>query len=154
MDHEWFTEQLAPDQVGWDWFSVQLDNRTELMLFELRRKDGSIDPYSSGTFIDASGVARHLRHEDFSLEPLSRWEKYPVEWRLRVPSLNIDITCHPVLRNQKLRALLGRRGGLFGKPDRRRVSGNDRLRRAGQVLRIPGGGRARATPPPEFASIS
>jgi hypothetical protein len=41
MDHEWFTEQLAPDQVGWDWFSVQLDNRTELMLFELRHKDGS-----------------------------------------------------------------------------------------------------------------
>ena len=37
------------------------------MLFELRRKDGSIDPYSSGTFIDASGVARHLRREDFSL---------------------------------------------------------------------------------------
>jgi predicted secreted hydrolase len=103
MDHEWFTEQLAPDQVGWDWFSVQLDNRTELMLFELRRKDGSIDPYSSGTFIDERGMARHLRHEEFSLEPLSRWEKYPVEWRLRVPSLNIDIICRPVLRNQKLR---------------------------------------------------
>ena len=75
MDHEWFTEQLASDQVGWDWFSVQLDNDTELMLFELRRKDGSIDPYSSGTFIDAKGVARHLRHEDFSLEPLSRWRE-------------------------------------------------------------------------------
>ena len=71
MDHEWFTEQLAPDQVGWDWFSVQLDNHTELMLFELRRKDGSIDPYSSGTFIDARGVAKHLRREDFTLQPLS-----------------------------------------------------------------------------------
>ncbi len=67
MDHEWFTEQLASDQVGWDWFSVQLDNNTELMLFELRRKDGSIDPYSSGTFIDEKGVAKHLRREDFSL---------------------------------------------------------------------------------------
>ena len=60
MDHEWFTEQLAPDQVGWDWFSVQLDNNTELMLFELRRKDGSIDPYSSGTFIDAEGRGEAL----------------------------------------------------------------------------------------------
>ena len=49
MDHEWFTHQLEPGQVGWDWFSVQLDNNTELMLFELRRKDGGIDPYSSGT---------------------------------------------------------------------------------------------------------
>jgi len=57
MDHEWFTNQLAKDQAGWDWFSVQLDNRTELMLFRLRRRDGSIDPYSAGTFIDAQGHA-------------------------------------------------------------------------------------------------
>jgi predicted secreted hydrolase len=107
MDHEWFTEQLAAHQVGWDWFSVQLDNHTELMLFELRRKDGSIDPYSAGTFVDSRGVARHLRREDFSLEPLSYWQKYPVEWRVRVPSLNLDITCHPILRNQQLRNTQG-----------------------------------------------
>ncbi len=44
MDHEWFTEQLDPAQTGWDWFSIQLDNHTELMLFQLRHKDGSIDP--------------------------------------------------------------------------------------------------------------
>lgn len=103
MDHEWFTEQLAPDQVGWDWFSVQLDNNTELMLFELRRRDGSIDPYSSGTYIDFKGQAHHLKREDFTLEPLASWRKYPVEWRLRVPSLNLDLTCRPVLPNQKLR---------------------------------------------------
>jgi predicted secreted hydrolase len=102
MDHEWFTEQLAPDQVGWDWFSVQLDNRTEFMLFELRRKDGSIDPYSSGTFIDASGAARHLRRDEFSLEPVSYWGKYPVEWHLRVPSLHVDLTCRAVIPDQKL----------------------------------------------------
>jgi len=103
MDHEWFTEQLAPDQTGWDWFSVQLDNRTELMLFELRRKDGSIDPYSSGTFIDADGKARHLRRDEFSLEPVSYQGKYPVEWRLRVPSLHIDLTCRAVIPDQKLK---------------------------------------------------
>ena len=103
MDHEWFTEQLAPDQVGWDWFSVQLANHTELMLFELRRKDGSIDPYSSGTFIDARGVPRHLRRDEFSLRPLTLWHKYPIAWRLSVPSLNIDLTSHAVLPDQELR---------------------------------------------------
>jgi len=104
MDHEWFTEQLAADQVGWDWFSVQLDNRTELMLFELRRKDGSIDPYSSGTFVDATGQPHHLRREDFTLEPLgAKWGKYPIEWRIRVPSLGVDVTCKAVLPNQQLR---------------------------------------------------
>jgi predicted secreted hydrolase len=103
MDHEWFTEQLAADQVGWDWFSVQLDNGTELMLFDLRRKDGSIDPYSAGTFIDAGGKSRHLRRGDFSLEPLKYWQKYPVEWRVRVPSLNMDLNCRAVLPEQVLR---------------------------------------------------
>jgi len=103
MDHEWFTEQLAPDQVGWDWFSIQLEDHTELMLFELRRKDRSIDPYSSGTFIDVRGVARHLTHSDFTLQPLSYWHKYPVAWRLRVPSLNIDLTSRAVIPDQELR---------------------------------------------------
>jgi predicted secreted hydrolase len=107
MDHEWFTEQLAADQLGWDWFSIQLDNNTELMLFELRRKDGSIDPYSSGTFIDAHGVAKHLRREDFTLQPLSLWHKYPIAWRLRVPALNIDLTSRAALPDQELRAKQG-----------------------------------------------
>ncbi len=104
MDHEWFTEQLAPDEVGWDWFSIQLADRTELMLFDLRRKDGSIDPFSSGTFIDAHGTAHHLKHEDFTLQPLSYWKKYPISWHIRVPSLNIDLTEKPVLENQELRS--------------------------------------------------
>lgn len=107
MDHEWFTEQLASNQVGWDWFSIQLDNHTELMLFELRRTDGSIDPYSSGTFIDAKGQAHHLHHEDFTLEPLSHWHKYPIAWRIRVPSRNIDITSHAILEDQELRTTQG-----------------------------------------------
>ena len=107
MDHEWFTEQLAADQAGWDWFSIQLDDHTELMLFELRRKDGSIDPYSSGTFIDAKGIPHHLKRADFSLQPLAHWHKYPIEWRITVPSLHIDITSPAVLPNQELRTKQG-----------------------------------------------
>jgi len=107
MDHEWFTEQLAADQAGWDWFSVQLDDRTEMMLFDLRRKDGSIDPHSSGTWIDANGAATHLKKEDFALEPLARSKKYPVEWRIRVPSRGVDLTVRPVLQNQELTTKAG-----------------------------------------------
>ena len=104
MDHEWFTEQLANDQIGWDWFSIQLENHTELMLFELRRKDGSIDPYSSGTYIDAQGKAKHLRRGDFALQPVKLWHKYPTEWRIRVPALGIDLTSRAVLENQELQS--------------------------------------------------
>jgi predicted secreted hydrolase len=107
MDHEWFTEQLAADQVGWDWFSIQLDDKTELMLFELRRKDGSIDPYSSGTFIDAKGIATHLKRGDFSLQPVAYWKKYPVEWRVQIPSRKIDVVCKAVMQDQELKAKQG-----------------------------------------------
>src|SRR5579875_1199415 len=70
MDHEWFTSQLAKNQVGWDWFSIQLDNGADLMLFRLRRADGSIDPHSAGTYIDPAGRASHLKQSDFTLAPL------------------------------------------------------------------------------------
>ncbi len=117
MDHEWFTEQLAANESGWDWFSIQLDNKTEVMLFELRRKDGTIDPYSSGTYIDAQGAAHHLRSTDFTLDRLRMWGKYPIEWRIRIPRLNVELTCRPVLENQELKAQHGGPGYWEGAVD-------------------------------------
>src|SRR5208282_6323953 len=73
MDHEFFTHQLTPDQTGWDWISVQLSSGEELMLYRLRRRDGSVDPFSAGTFVDASGAARHLAAAEFSFEPGGTW---------------------------------------------------------------------------------
>src|SRR6202035_441966 len=69
MDHEFFTDQLEANQAGWDWLSLQLDNNTEIMLFNLRRKDGSIDEHSAGTYIDANGKTTNLKHADFVLQP-------------------------------------------------------------------------------------
>ena len=108
MDHEWFTHQLEASQVGWDWFSVQLDDGRDLMLFQLRTRSGGIDPYSSGTYIDSSGAARHLSSRDFSLEPARYWTspktkaRYPVSWRIRVPSLALDLSCDAALDVQEL----------------------------------------------------
>ncbi|HXM44379.1 MAG TPA: lipocalin-like domain-containing protein [Bryobacteraceae bacterium] len=91
MDHEFFTQQLDPAQSGWDWFSLQFDDGTELMLFRLRRKDGAADPYSAGTYIDARGRTTHLARDMFSVTPGKLWNKYPVEWSVRVPSLGIAV---------------------------------------------------------------
>jgi predicted secreted hydrolase len=110
MDHEWFTNQLAPNQSGWDWFSVQLDNDTELMLFQLRRTDGTIDPYSAGTFIGRDGHAVHLKRADFELQPVDFWRspktgaRYPVRWRVSVPSLKLSLDCAAALPQQELAA--------------------------------------------------
>jgi hypothetical protein len=61
FDREFSTSQLAPDQVGWDWFSLQLSDGSDLMLYVMRLKDGSLDPASSGTLVDPQGRARHLK---------------------------------------------------------------------------------------------
>jgi len=108
MDHEWFTHQLDPDQRGWDWFSVQLDDGTELMLFQIRRMDGSVDPYSAGTFIARDGRATHLRRTDFTLHPEALWTspktgaRYPVSWSIQVPSLHIGLRCDAAFAGQEL----------------------------------------------------
>ncbi len=109
MDHEFFTHQLEADQAGWDWFSLQLDDDTELMLFRIRRKDGSIDPYSAGTYVDRDGRSVHLGESDFRLEPLqAHWKStstsadYPIQWRITIPKLRVDLEIRTPLPSQEL----------------------------------------------------
>ena len=108
MDHEWFTHQLEPFQAGWDWFSIQLDNHTEFMLFQLRHTDGSIDPYSAGTYVDAGGRATHLKRSDFQLQPVEFWTspathaRYPIRWRISIPALQVTLECGAALPDQEL----------------------------------------------------
>jgi predicted secreted hydrolase len=97
LDREWSSSALGADQVGWDWFALQLDDGRSLMLYQLRRRDGSADPHSSGTLVGAGGEAAPLRAGDFTLTPQDHWraptgERYPVRWRLRVPAHAIDWT--------------------------------------------------------------
>lgn len=107
MDHEWFTQQLAANQTGWDWFSVQLNNGVELMLFELRRKGGGFDPFSSGTYVAPSGKATHLTASEFSLHPKQWSNGYPVVWEIEVPALKLRLECHARLNNQEITGSAG-----------------------------------------------
>ena len=109
MDHEFFSNQLAPEQAGWDWLSVQLSDQTELMVFRLRRKDGSIDPYSAATYVDRNGNTQHLSSREFTLQPLSQqWTSpttgasYPIRWRIGIPSLNLNLEVSTRLPQQEM----------------------------------------------------
>ncbi len=109
MDHEFFTHQLESSQIGWDWLSLQLEDNTELMLFRLRRKDSSLDPFSAGTYVDAQGNSTHLRANDFILQPLAEsWTSplthatYSIAWKIVVPKLEIDLEAHTSLAAQEL----------------------------------------------------
>jgi predicted secreted hydrolase len=108
MDHEFGTHQLAEDQVGWDWFSVQLDDRSEIMLYLMRRKDGSVDRHSSGTLVDPSGRASRLGLGDFRVEVSRRWKSprsgavYPMRWRVTLPRHGIELEIVPFFEDQEL----------------------------------------------------
>ena len=108
MDHEFGSNQLGEDQVGWDWFSIQLDDQTELMLYLMRRKDGSVDPYSSGTLVSANGATRHLDLHDYRVEVLEHWKSpmsgadYPMKWKIAIPSEQIELEINPAFQNQEL----------------------------------------------------
>jgi predicted secreted hydrolase len=109
MDHEFFTHQLESNQTGWDWLSLQLEDHTELMLFHIRRMDGSIDPYSAGTYVDANGKTTHLRSADFTLQPAGEiWTsvvtgaRYPTHWRVAIPKLAIELEVKTPLESQEL----------------------------------------------------
>lgn len=108
MDHEYSTSALSPNQIGWDWFGLHLDDGSDLMVFQIRRADGSIDPFSSGSYIPPAGESQQLSVDDFSLEVLDTWRsphsdaRYPSRWRLRIPSLKLDLEIQSRLSDQEL----------------------------------------------------
>jgi predicted secreted hydrolase len=108
MDHEWSTSALAPDQVGWDWFSFQFNDGSELMVFQLRKEDGSIDPFSSGTFIAPDGSTRHLDRDAFEIGVEDTWRSphtgaiYPARWSISVPAEDLVLAIEPHLADQEL----------------------------------------------------
>ena len=107
LDREWSTSALAADQVGWDWFALQLEDGSELMFYQLRKTDGSADAASAGTFVDADGVASHLDTDAVEITVLDAWVSpkggtYPARWRIRAPRLGLSLTVTPVMANQEL----------------------------------------------------
>ncbi|MCS7061878.1 MAG: lipocalin-like domain-containing protein [Anaerolineae bacterium] len=108
MDHEWSTSALGANAVGWDWFSIQLDDQRELMLFQIRNADGTLEPASTATFVEANGQTIHLTGNDFRLEPQAHWRsphsggEYPVRWRIHIPSRQIDLTVEARAADQEM----------------------------------------------------
>lgn len=109
MDHEFFTNQLGRDQRGWDWLSLQLEDGTDLMVYRLRRSDGTADPFSAGTVVSKDGAATHLAANEFAMaatgdtwtSPRTR-ATYPISWRVSIPSRGLDLEVRTPLASQEL----------------------------------------------------
>lgn len=107
MDREWSTSALGPDQVGWDWLALHFDDGTDLMLYRLRRQDGSADPASQGSIVDSLGSSRRLTFAEVSLAPRGRFAApsgavYPEAWQIRIPAEGLELFVRPILAGQEL----------------------------------------------------
>jgi predicted secreted hydrolase len=107
IDREWSTSSLGPDLVGWDWFSVQLIDGHDLMLYALRGPSGAVQPSSAGTLVTADGLSRRLERNQFDLRPADYWRspatgiRYPVVWEMLVPELALDLIVRAVIPDQE-----------------------------------------------------
>jgi len=116
MDKELSSSHLAENQVGWDWFSLQLDDGRELMLYLMREAGGPVD-YAAGTLIDTEGEALHLRMDDFDVDVLEHWTspetgaRYPSRWRVRLPDVELELEVQSLAADQENRSRLP--GGVY-----------------------------------------
>jgi predicted secreted hydrolase len=110
MDHEFFTGSMAKGLVGWDWFALQLEDGWDVMLYLLRRRDGTLDPASSGTLVDPQGKARHLKPGEFQVKATGSFKSphngatYPAGWEIAIPGAGYRLILTPTLADQEIRA--------------------------------------------------
>lgn len=112
MDREYSTSVLAADALGWDWFALQLDDGREIMLYQIRKADGTVEATSDGTFVNADGSTVRLikRNGDYTITPLGTWTSprtgavYPHGWKLTInaPDGPMELTVTPLMRDQEL----------------------------------------------------
>ena len=108
MDHEFSTTSLQAGIVGWDWFSLQLDNGMDLMIYLLRQEEGRYHPASSSTLVDADGSPVHLTAPDFTVSVRDTWKSpqsqatYPSAWAIRIAPAGIDLIVRTRLEDQEM----------------------------------------------------
>jgi predicted secreted hydrolase len=108
LDREWSTSALAPEEAGWDWFALQFDDGRDLMIYRLRRRDGTASRWSAGVIVSPDGAVRHLGADDFTLESRRWWRspetgvRYPVGWRVHIPAADLEFQVEPLVDNQEM----------------------------------------------------
>lgn len=106
-DHEWSTSALAQGQLGWDWFSLQLDDGSDLMFYKIRNSSGKADQASHGVLLSLDGSRTELRPDEIQFEVTQHWRsqtsriRYPAAWEIRIPSRKLKLHVAPKLPQQE-----------------------------------------------------
>ncbi len=123
LDREWGTSALSPQQSGWDWFSLQLNDGRDLMFYRLRTREGEMHPSSRGSLADEGGKVRNIDPQDMILTPLAWWRsdsgrRYPVRWRVQYPAIGADWEVRALVQDQEMNLAVVYWEGLVEVTDR------------------------------------
>ena len=115
FDHQWGNFR-TPAMGGWDWYGVQLEDGSDLMVSVVRGQDG-VPPLTYGTYVDARGEATHIPAPALDIVSTGTWTsprsgaRYPMGWRIAVQVPRLDLTLTPILADQELNT--GRGGTTY-----------------------------------------
>jgi predicted secreted hydrolase len=104
LDHEWSSEYLDAQAVGWDWTGINLDDGGALMVFRIRDAGGATR-FAGGTLRDTAGRTQIFSPTDITLTPTRHWTSprtgivYPVAWRLRAGAREFEL--EPLMDDQE-----------------------------------------------------
>lgn len=110
LDREWGSNQLSENQAGWDWFSLQFDDGSALMLYYLRYKDGTVEPASSGTFVTKDGIRTHIDLNEMTFTRGRAWTspfsggRYTLGWTIEIPKLKLSINVDAAQDDQEVKS--------------------------------------------------
>ena len=108
MDHQW-GNFLSLGNGGWDWYSLQLNNNTEMMIYFIHDSSGTTtSTYVS--YVDAQGNEHLIPASSLHSTVLGHWQSlvtkanYPSGWQLTIsdPQVNVALTITPQLKDQEL----------------------------------------------------
>ena len=81
---------------------------TELMVYRLKRRDGSYNPNATGTLVLADGSTVPLAKGVYTIEPTGSWSSphtgatYPMGWRIAVPERGLDLRVEALFEDQEM----------------------------------------------------
>lgn len=111
MDHEWGTSALPDGSSGWDWFGLQLEDGTALMLASVRMPTSEVEPSFVNSLYSNTGELHKLYFSQVYLEAKRYWQSpstgivYPAAWDLNVPDYQLKCRVEPLVADQEFSGL-------------------------------------------------
>ncbi|CAI4151099.1 AttH component of AttEFGH ABC transport system [Alteromonas macleodii] len=116
FDHEWTSHLANSEAMGWDWFSLHLDDGSKLMAFRMHAMNKNMknskskhsEIFTTASYIAKNGTKETIEPANVSITPTAYEtineggvaRAVPTIWRIQIPIKDIDVTTSPFKKGQ------------------------------------------------------